>query len=82
MYEQDPRHLRNSHIVAQAAEKWLRERGLDFSMRDVIRSSHRLHEINQSIVRQRRLDQIEFEEEMKVYEEQDETETQDNEGNL
>lgn len=51
-------------------------------MRDVIRSSHRLHEINRSIGRQRRLDQIEFEEEMKVYEEQEETETQDNEDNL
>jgi len=82
MHEQDPKHLRNSHIVAQAAAKWLQERGLDFSMRDVIRSSHRLHEINRSIGRQRRLDQIEFEEEMKVYEEQEETETQDNEDNL
>ena len=55
---------------------------MDFSMRDVIRSSHRLHEKNRSIGRQRRLDQIEFAEEMKIYEEQDETGTQENEGNL
>lgn len=82
MHEQDPKHLRNSHIVGQAAANWLKERGMDFSMRDVIRSSHRLHEKNRSIGRQRRLDQIEFEEEMKIYEEQEETGTQENEGNL
>lgn len=70
MHEQDPKHLRNSHIVGQAAANWLRERGMDFSMRDVIRSSHKLHEVSRNIEKKRRLERREFEEEMKIYEDQ------------
>ena len=73
MYEQDPIHLRNSHIVAEACSRWLRARGLDYSMRDVIRESHSQHAINKTAKRKRKLDKLEFEEEMKTYEEQDET---------
>jgi hypothetical protein len=75
MYEQDPKLLRNSYIVSEACSRWLRGRGIEYSFRDVIRSSHKMHEMNRAIGRIRRLNQLEFEEEMRTFDEIQETDT-------